>query len=154
MKLLSLIPLLLIIFLIFVAYRVYTTQHGTQQAEFLAGKLPAEMPDGLYKGSSEFGANNPWKGKKFDRAAQTGINEVTISGRTAEKFPFKTYTGVGIVDTQLQVIKIDYDIPQNPWFVKIVLDEIVQTAPGHFLGKVNLRVAGLVLPVGYFGLGK
>jgi hypothetical protein len=45
-------------------------------------------------------------------------------------------------------------IAENPWWLRRVLDEIVQVGPDHFLGKVHLRWGPTHLTVGYFELRK
>jgi hypothetical protein len=75
--------------------------------------------------------------------------------REAPSYPIKTYTGKGEKDTQTEVIKLDYDAPENPLFIRLILDEIVEIAPQQFLGKIHLKVLpGFYVTIGYFGLQK
>jgi hypothetical protein len=52
------------------------------------------------------------------------------------------------------VLKIDYDLPQNPAFsIRRVLDELVQVADGVYLGKAHVKWWwGAWQPVAYFSL--
>jgi hypothetical protein len=57
------------------------------------------------------------------------------------KYPFKMYAGWGVHDRKLEVVKIDYDLPENPPFARALLEEIVLTEKG-LLGKIHYRVSG------------
>ncbi len=117
--------------------------------EFANGKVPSPLPNGFYKGSVSF--KTSWQGKKFNAKNSTGINLINDQ----EKYPFKTYIGKGIADRNLDVLKIDYNIPQNPWYLRFILDEIVETSPGHYLGKVHIKLfPSLGLTLGFFRLEK
>jgi hypothetical protein len=53
------------------------------------------------------------------------------------------------------VFKLDYDSPENPFLIRIILDEMVEVAPGEFLGKVHMKVfPGYYATIGFFGLRK
>ena len=69
------------------------------------------------------------------------------------RYPFRTEVGPGLADP-VQVMKIDYDIPENPLWLRSILDEIVQVGPNHYLGKVHLRFGPMHATVGYFELRK
>jgi hypothetical protein len=117
----------------------------------------------------------PWLGKRFDVETQTGDNMMLPSARLSSKlfwpsyrfrsmgdgryaaFPFRTYEGAGMIDTDRRVLKIDYDWDENPSFlIRNILDELVQIVPGVYLGKALLRRARPINPiwrlVGYFVL--
>jgi len=101
----------------------------------------------------------PWKGKCFDAATQTGINvfdrdsfalahliwpsyhdyqEDTPS--TYRAFKFRTYTGKGMFDSDHDVLKLDYDSPDNPGKdVRRVLDEVIELPSGEYLGQAHLH---------------
>jgi hypothetical protein len=101
----------------------------------------------------------PWLGKTFDAAKQTGENIFTsdsyplarffnplYDGFTREGadiyhgFAFRTYTAPGLMDPDRSVLKIDYDLDENPSLtVRRVLDELVQVDRDTYLGKAHLR---------------
>jgi hypothetical protein len=101
----------------------------------------------------------PWQGKIFDANRTQGINIFTRDSyrlahlfwpfyrhyqadsiRTYRAFAFHTWTGRGLLDPNVTVLKIDYDLPENPVLnVRRVLDEVVQIADGLYLGKAHLR---------------
>jgi len=113
----------------------------------------------------------PWKGKVFDPDTMTGVNrfqpnvripmkvvfpKYTVEEATAvkvEAFPFRNRIAPGAVDPDLETFKIDYDFDANPDFlIRRILDEVVQIAPGHLLGKILFRVNGRFHLIGYFSL--
>jgi len=113
----------------------------------------------------------PWKGKVFDPDTMTGVNrfqpnvripmkvvfpKYTVEEVTAvkvEAFPFRNRIAPGAVDPDLETFKIDYDFDANPDFlIRRILDEVVQIAPGHLLGKILFRVNGRFHLIGYFSL--
>jgi hypothetical protein len=156
MKIIVLI--LVAIFLIAIAvglYRTYKTQHSSNAKLFLAGSLPNPAPDGFYKGNVR-GYSGAWQGKKFDASSLTGVNIYLKPDQiTEEHYPFSTYTGEGLRDKSIQVLKIDYAKANNPFWVKMILDEVVETEPGHYLGKIHLRLLpGISFAIGYFTLEK
>lgn len=104
----------------------------------------------------------PWTGKRFNAATQTGDNVFTSSATVAGRlfwptfsnyrpyqpglytaFDFHTYTGPGLVDPEITVLKLDYDNSANPNFlVRSVVDELVQLSGNYYLGKAFLRNSG------------
>ena len=142
------VPLL---FLLMIGYlRGWQVQTDHRQLLFINGTVPKDLPDGFYKGLVG-GRAVSWKGKKFDAARKTGIN--ILGDDNHEAFPFVMYVGKGITDTHLDVIKIDYSSRANTWWLRFVLDEIVEVTPGEYLGKVHLRIIpGFPFTLGYFTL--
>ena len=139
-----------------IAYGIYRTikaQHDTWQQEFLSGKVPAQSPDGFYRGSiREMSVS--WQGKKFDAAHQTGINVIKKDGTTYDAYRFITHPGKGLRDGN-DVLVIDYNIAGNPFWLKRIVDEIVEVAPGKYLGKVHVKIIpGYPFAMGFFRLEK
>jgi hypothetical protein len=101
----------------------------------------------------------PWKGKTFDAASSRGDNIFTRRSlrlarlfnpayrgfrsdgpETYRAFAFRTYAAPGLEDTDRTVLKIDYDLPENPKMtVRRVLDELVQVGDGAYLGKAHVK---------------
>jgi|SRR5579859_2096708 len=141
---------LLLLIIVVLAFFHYRTQHQPTEARFLQGKVPSPLPDGFYEGVSPKGTS--WMGKKFDRAAQTGVNVFTGN---KELYTFKTYIAKGAVDPKINVLKIDYNMPGNPLWLRPVLDEVVEVEPNHYLGKLNVHILpGTTIALGYFELEK
>jgi hypothetical protein len=147
-----------------------------RQGEFLLGKLPSKPPDGFFHGSAYLlgGGPVPWLGKSFEAANDKGFNIFTPRGSSILKlmtpfyrhfrvnadgntdaYYFSTRTGHGFRDRRIETFKLDYDSPENPFLIRIILDEIVETTPHEFLGKVHLKVfPGYYATIGFFGLRK
>lgn len=101
----------------------------------------------------------PWQGKAFDSNTRIGFNIFaknsllatrilwpfyrgirTDAEQTYVAFAFRTWTGSGKLDPDVQVLKIDYDLPGNPKrTIARVLDELVQLPDGTLLGKAQLH---------------
>lgn len=168
------LAVLVLVWLAFWTVVTKLVENSGRQRQFSQGTLPFEPPNGFYSGLAHLLGNGqtPWLGKSFDPANRTGINVFTPRGASllktltpnyklfqnntdgnTEAYFFKTSTGPGIRDTDQQVFKLDYDSADNPFIIRIVLDEIVEIAPDEFLGKVHLRVfPGYFATVGFFGL--
>ncbi len=141
---------LLIILLVAGFARTWQVGRDPLNAAFRAGTVPSPALDGPYRGSVP-GHSVSWQGKKMNAADNAGIN-VFADG---DKYPFATSVGPGLRDADVQVLKIQYDVPGNPWWLRLVLDEMVQIAPGQYLGKVNIRIVpGVPFTIGYFALEK
>src|SRR5690349_10422380 len=101
----------------------------------------------------------PWHGKTFESTQQRGDNIFTRDSyplarlfnplyrgfvndgpKTYRGFAFRTYTAPGLFDTDRTVLKIDYDLKENPALtVRRVLDELVQLDENLYLGKAHVR---------------
>jgi hypothetical protein len=135
--------------------RTWQIQNDANQKVFLAGSVPDPKPEGLYSGTVP-GKKVSWLGKKFNPTDSTGLNIFDDgNGIKGERYPFKTYIGKGLHDKNLDVLKIDYNLPGNPFWLKLILDEIVQVGPDQYLGKLNLRIIpGYSFGLMYFNLKK
>ncbi len=117
----------------------------------------------------------PWRGKWFSATEQYGINLLPRRSRTFvhllapfyrggyedgresyRAFAFRTYVAPGRVDADREVLKLDYDIPGNPFLtVRRVLDELVQVGENFYLGKAHVKWWwGQWQVVAYFTLSK
>ena len=144
--LLKLLIGLVAIFLIAGVLRTWAMEHSDPQKRFVVGIVPNPAPNGFYAGS--IGRKTSWLGKKFNPADSSGINVFDKGGARVEKYPFKTYASSG-------TLKIDYNVPTNPFWVRPILDEIVQIAPGQYFGKLTLRIIpGYPFTLAFFELIK
>lgn len=137
--------ILVIIILIAVGtgfYLTWTTQSTIEQKQFLSGTLPDPLPDGHYIGYVG-NYSGSWRGKNFDAANARGVdlyrNDLAATA-DEERYRFKTYIGKGLQDPTLEVLKLDYDIGENPFWMKVILQELVQVDEKNFLGKIHLRI--------------
>lgn len=114
----------------------------------------------------------PWLGKTFAATTGTGLNRFSPTTATRvwlwamfpthrseqalpdriEAFPFRTRVAPGELDPRVDVLKIAYDFEANPAPIRHVLDELVQIAPGRYLGKVLFRVRDRYYRIGFFSL--
>lgn len=126
-----------------------------------AGKLVAiDIAPGLTQlFQSLLSAWLPWLGKTFNATQRSGDNIFTKDSYllarffnpfyrgfvddgpgTYRGFAFRTYTAAGLMDPDRQVLKIDYDLKENPSLtVRRVLDELVQLNETLYLGKAHVR---------------
>jgi hypothetical protein len=101
----------------------------------------------------------PWQGKRFLAESGQGDNILDKSSywlahvfwplyrgyrdvelATYHAFAFRTYVGPGRQDPDRQVLKLDYDLPDNPALsVRRVVDELIQIDTGLYLGKAHLK---------------
>lgn len=101
----------------------------------------------------------PWLGKAFDAERAEGVNLLSMESlwltrllwpfyrhrqpdgpRRYRAFRFRTFLGPGKFDGGQAVLKIDYDLPENPRLdVRRVLDEVVQVEEGVYLGKWHIH---------------
>jgi len=146
------------------------------QKQFTAASAPAEVPAGFYNGTAYLLGSKPvpWLGKSFESENQKGFNIFTPKGASLLKiltplyklfrlnadgntdaYYFATSTGPGFKDKEIDLFKLDYDSPENPFLIRIILDEMVEVAPQEFLGKVHMKVfPGYYATIGFFGLRK
>ena len=101
----------------------------------------------------------PWRGKTFDASQQNGDNIFTKdsyllarlfnplyrgftvdSAETYRGFAFRTYSAPGLFDADRMVLKIDYNLKENPALnVRKVLDELVQLDDDLYVGKAHVH---------------
>ena len=120
----------------------------------------------------------PWLGKTFNPAQQSGDNIFTQDSILLARifnpfyrgfvddesgsyrgFAFRTYVAPGLFDSDRLVLKIDYDLKENPSLtVRRVLDELVQLDDQLYLGKAHVRrwwrPSGGWQTVAYFSLSR
>jgi len=142
--------LILLLVILGLAQSLMLRQSSDQRA-FERGKVPTGL-GGAYRGTARIPTFG-WKGKKFIMATQTGINLFEKNGAVREVYPFRTWTGKGLTDHDTDVLKIDYNLPTNPFWLRWVLDELVEVAPGKYLGKAMVKIIpGLPFTVVFFRL--
>ncbi len=94
----------------------------------------------------------PWRGKTFthdDDERGDGVNRVFVD--RAELFRFTTSIGRSRAG-DFDAVQLDYDHPQNPFFIRAIKDEIREVAPGLFLGQAYVTVRGVPYLALYFAL--
>ena len=171
--LLIIVVTILAIFL-FGSLVTFLAERNPSQKQFVSGRVPDPGPNNFYPGVPHvlMDKKTPWLGKFFDRNSQTGFNVFTPTGARILKiatpfysrfslngegntkaYYFKTWKGKGKKDRDVDVIKLDYSDPENPFLIRIILDEIVEIAPDNYLGKIHVKMLpGFYVTIGYFGL--
>lgn len=136
------VKVLLVIFIIFVlagGFRTWQIQNDSRQSTFAMGTVPNPRPDGFYNGTVS-GNTYSWLGKKFSVSQANGVNVFgNNSNSKKERYFFKTYVSKESYNSGHHVLKIDYNVPGNMPWIRLVVDEIVEVAPGEYLGKMELR---------------
>jgi hypothetical protein len=153
MLILTFLLLIVVLLLSLGIIRTINVQKSKDQATFLKGTVPENLT-GFFGGFVE-NHTFSWMGKTFDGAKQRGINNFKENNEVIQKYPFKTCQGKGLIDKNLNVFKIDYNLKENPLWVRFILDEVVEVGKGKLLGKVNIKLfPGLSFSVGFFHLKK
>jgi hypothetical protein len=93
----------------------------------------------------------PWRGKSFtpDEHRGEGINRV-LSDRF-RLFRFETFIGKSRAG-DFDALQLDYDLPENPFFIRMIKDEIREIERGVWLGQAWLKTKKSETLVLYFGL--
>ena len=124
---------------------------GDAKGAMLAWRSPRSGPLAWLLRS--FGASTafPWEGKSFQSRsddAGEGINRVKFFGKR-RWFPFKTRFDASFLDGAPSFI-LDYSGPGNPPFIRSIVDEVREVAPGLYLGPAALLVRGKPRPILFF----
>ena len=96
----------------------------------------------------------PWRGKSFTPGDEKGegINRVFLD--RLRLYRFETFIGRSRAG-DFDALQLDYDRPQNPFFIRPIRDEIRELSPSLYLGQawleIGARPPSLVL---YFGLAE
>lgn len=97
-----------------------------------------------------------WGGKSFEAKSDrsgTGINRVRARGVLGNQklFPFETRFGESALDQNATIV-LDYDLGDNPPFIRKVHDEIREVAPGLYLGPAMWKTKNGPKTVLWFAL--
>ena len=126
--------------------------HGDTRGAMLAWRFPRTGPVAWLLGA--FGASSafPWEGKSFQGEEEEGrgINRVTLFGKR-RWFPFKTRFAASFLDGK-PTFQLDYSGPEKPPFIRSIVDEVREVAPGLYLGPAALNFRGRPRPVLFFAV--
>ena len=127
--------------------------NGDTIGAMLAWRTPASGP--IASALRTFGASQsfPWEGKSFKSQSNEtgeGINRVKFFGKR-RWFPFKTRFGNSFLDGKRTFI-LDYSGPANPPFIRSIVDEVREAAPGLYFGPAALQVSGKPKKVLFFAV--
>jgi hypothetical protein len=96
----------------------------------------------------------PWRGKSFTALSATagqGINRVFSDRKPRRWFRFATRLEPSRAG-DFDAFQLDYDNPDNPFFVRAIKDELRQVSPGLYLGQAYVMISGRPRLALYFGL--
>lgn len=94
----------------------------------------------------------PWRGKSFaPRSESAGEGKNRVFSDRLRLFRFETFVGKSRAG-DFDAVQLDYDLPENPFFIRAIKDEIRELSPGLWLGQAWLRVSGGEHLGLYFGL--
>jgi hypothetical protein len=124
-----------------VVYFIRRTAQDPRQRQFAEAGVAA-LPDGRYDGTvpGYEGLARRWKGKRFDAASGTGLNLVEADGQIVERIPFRLYLAPRYQGEGGEVVRVDYNVPENPSWLRICADELVEVGPGEYLGVSYIRL--------------
>ena len=126
--------------------------NGDTRGAMLAWRFPRTGPVAWMLRA--FGASQsfPWEGKSFQGEEEEGrgINRVTFFGKR-RWFPFKTRFAKSFLDGK-PTFQLDYSGPANPPFIRSIVDEIREVAPGLYLGPAALNFRGRPRAVLFFAV--
>jgi len=113
----------------------------------------------------------PWTGKALDPAMKEGRNrfvgwsrpffrllwpayrDLQDDGlRDFTAFRFDTSLGESVTVPGTSVLKIDYEHPDSPWPIRLILDELVHVGQDQHLGQALMRRGGRFHRVAWFAL--
>lgn len=145
------ILLILLAPLVWGLLRTRKVEGDLRQTTFSSGT--ATLPTaGKYAGSSG-DYKGSWQGKVLYEQGR-GENMFNREGREELAYPFTYSVGRGVRD-DIDVIVLDYNQPGNPWWLRFIRDEMVQTKENTYLGKVHVWIfPKTYLSLGYFELKK
>jgi len=97
-----------------------------------------------------------WAGKSFHATSERtgdGINRVQAPGVLGRQklFPFETRFAASALDGRDAII-LDYDLSDNPPYIRRIHDEVREVSAGIYLGPAMWKGQGRKLTVLWFGL--
>ncbi len=112
---------------------------GTPKGRMLAVRSSStESPLGAFVRAFAVSPRFIWDGKTSTSSSDqegAGINRVQIPGALGRQnlFPFKTHFGPSAIDGAPALV-LDYDLPENPPWIRRVHDEVREVSRGLFFG--------------------
>lgn len=79
----------------------------------------------------------PWRGKAFRANGARDGEGVNRALGFGDVYRFETRVEDSVLDGR-PCLRLDYDLPQNPFFIREIRDELREVAPGLFLGPAML----------------
>jgi hypothetical protein len=129
---------------------------GMPKGRMLAVRMVDETRLGAFVRAFAGSPHFIWDGKTFTSSSDeegSGINRVQIPGALGKQnlFPFKTHFGPSAIDAAPALI-LDYDLPENPPWIRRIHDEVREVSPGLFFGPAMWKGAKVRSTVLWFAL--
>jgi hypothetical protein len=158
MKALKIVVVVLVALFVFASlygfYRTWKTGRMPEHARFVAGTVPTSLPTGQWIGHADELGKVSWVGKKFLGEGK-GINAFEKDGVRSEAYPFTLVEASSIGFGGKKILKLDYDRPENPLWLRFIVDEMVSIGENEYLGVVYINFfPGAPFRMGYFRLEK
>lgn len=94
----------------------------------------------------------PWRGKSFSPLTQDkGEGWNRIFSDRFKRYRFETFVGPSRAG-DFDAVQLDYDLPENPFFIRAIKDEIREVRDGLWLGQAYLNTGAEPRLVLYFAL--
>lgn len=139
-------------------YMNMTVNSLPEQSTFEKNSFYSEsFPYGDHIGTTTSWYKGSWIGKGFSEEDDTGINiyQKELSDTHDTKYPFIVREGKSLEDTTKKVIVLDYNVPENSYWLRFLREEIVELPDGSYLGKTLFVVIPQVpIDVSFFTLEK
>jgi hypothetical protein len=129
---------------------------GSPKGRMLAVRFVDDVPLARFVRMFAASSHFVWDGKTFSSTSDregVGINRIQVRGALGRQtlFPFKTHFAPSAVDGAPAFV-LDYDLPENPPWIRKIHDEIREVAPGLFLGPAMWKGAREKTTVLWFAL--
>ena len=126
--------------------------NGDAKGAMLAWRSPRSGPVANLLAALGKMQSFPWKGKSFEARGDKGegINRISLS-KKMRWFPFGTRFDASFLDGKPTFV-LDYARPGNPPFIRQIVDEVREVAPGLYMGPAALKVGGKPRPILFFAL--
>lgn len=93
-----------------------------------------------------------WRGKVFNLSSAgdvSGFNRMGVGSFEYLRYRFNVRIGQSAFSDR-NVIFLDHDLPENPYWVRIFHDELVEMREGLYLASSHLRIGKKLRYVSYF----
>jgi hypothetical protein len=118
---------------------------GTPKGRMLAVRMVNDTPLGAHVRAFASSPYFIWDGKTFTSSSDqegVGINRIQVPGALGKQnlFPFKTHFGPSAIDGAPAFV-LDYDLPENPPWIRKIHDEVREVSPGLYFGPAMWKGA-------------
>jgi len=139
-------------------YSNQTTNTLPQQQVFVENSyFSNSLPYGDYTGETTAWFAGAWEGKRFSQEQDTGVNiyKNPLSPYEDLRYPFTIREGTSLENQDKKVIVLDYNVPENPYWIRFLREEMVELEDGTYVGKtLYVIVQQYPIAISFFTLRK